>query len=287
MADLTLTVAGDAVRSPAEELVGHLAGLGLTVALTDEDPGDSLVIEPAGPYEADGREVLAVLRRGDPRDALIVSDAHALAQAEALARDPAAIHPADPLRAVGPAGRVAVAGALRRALALATRPDLTLVHTPTHAETLDAVATGAADAGILPSAWLEQAGRDYLIRRRLDAPWITEAAAAAVWVRGPWEAALREALLPWDDRVARLGVVAELAVRNTVTLAAGALFGVSATVSHSRLELRALAVDPTTGASLGGVRAGEATMRGAHRLASILVRDLEEKGLSAFGRTDA
>jgi len=284
---LTLTVTSADLRAQAEELARQLREEGLTVELTDEDPGDSLVFEAVGDALSDGREVLAVLRRGDPRDGLIVSDAHAVQLAELLARDPSAIHPADPLRAVGVEGRVAAAGDLRRALITATRPDVRVVSVPGHGEAHEAVSAGEADAAVLPAAWLEDHGLDHLIRRRLDAPWNTEAGASATWVRGPWEAALREALLPWDDRVSRLGVVAELAVQNTVEIAPGVLFGVSATVSHSRLDLRALAIEPVSGASLAAVRAGEATMRGAHRLAAILARDLQEKGLGALGRSDA
>ncbi|MCO4772339.1 MAG: hypothetical protein KDA24_20055 [Deltaproteobacteria bacterium] len=284
MPSLSLGMSHPSLAPWAGELQAMLAAHGVEVGLSGDARGD-LVLEEVTPAVADtGADVLAVPRRGDPRDAVLVSEEHATEHAAAVLADPSLMNPADPLRAVASGATVGAVGAFRCAQIAAVRPDLDVVEASgTCADLVEAWLAGSHPVVVVGAAALdrtESAGRE---ARRLDAPWFAEAGAGALWVRGAWTPELREALLPLDDRTSRLEIVAELAVQQAVDPPAGVLLGVSARVSQSRLELAGLVLDPAGGYSIAAKRTGEATMRGTHRAAAMLARDLEEKGIGGLG----
>lgn len=269
----------------AEELC-HALGLASPL-LVAEAPDASLWMEGVGdaPLDADGREVLAVLRRGDPRDGLLVSADHVAARADEVAINPALLDPADPLRALGEHAVVAAHGPLRCAQITITRPDLQVLDLKGgDLDVLHRWQEGGVDAAVLPSALLDRAGLTSAIRRRLDPPWIAAPGAGGVWLRGAWDAELRELVLPLDDRASRLEFVAECAVADALGVIHGVSLGVHASVGQSRLDLRATLVHRSQPLSIAAKRQGEATMRGAQRLAAMLVRDLRERGAGVLGQ---
>ena len=245
----------------------------------------TLVLERASSgAREEGVEVLAVLRRGDPRDALLVSDEHVARRAADLLDDPATLDPSDPLRSVGDGARIGAVGDLRVAQLRATRPDLVVERFDDEDALLAAFDADEMPAVLISSLTLNHIDRPEEMRRRLDPPWIGEPAAGAVWIRGPWNPDLRERLLPLEDRNSRIEVVTELALVEVFAPPDGCLFGAQARMSHSRLELRALVIDEATGRAIGAKRTGEATMRGAHRVAGMLARLLEERGAGRLGQ---
>lgn len=230
----------------------------------------TLVLEPAAPGLGESAfPPLAVLKRGEARDALLVGPEHLATVAAELAADPSALNPADPLRSVRFGARLAVDGALRAAQAARLRPDLAVLPSPPLADALAAL-DDTLDALIVPGHRTDEVDTT-LVRRHLDPPWLGGPGDGALWMRGPWREDLREALLPLDDKATRVEVTAELALAETLD-AVG--LGVRARARHARLELHALVLD---GDRLTAVqRTGEATVRGALRLAMIVSRELAE-----------
>ncbi len=244
----------------------------------------SLFLEAAGdtPLKGNGLEVLAVLRRGDARDGLVVSDDHAAVRGADVLADPHAFDPTDPLRALGEGAVVAAHGALRCSQIAINRPDLDVrIVEEGDREVLRHWEDGTVDAAVIPSALLDLSGFTATVRRRLAPPWITTAAAGGLWLRGEWSAELRELVLPLDDRASRLELIAERAVSDAIETGEGVSLGVEATVSQGRLDLRATLIQGSERRSIAASRQGEATMRGAQRLAAVLVRDLRERGAGA------
>ncbi len=270
MPDFKFVVSDPALEGLARELQ-TLLGAVHTAA--------ELILEAASPRPPEKEtEVLAVLRRADPRDALLVSDQHVARRAAQVLDDPAALDPADPFRAVGEGARIGAVGLLRVAQLGATRPDLAVERFKNEHDLVAAFDANQFPAALVSCATLDRLGRSEGVRRRLEPPWIGETAAGVVWIRGPWQPDLRERLLPLEDRSSRIEVVAELAVAEAFVAPEGCLVGVQARVSHSRLDVRALVVNPSTGRAIAAKRTGEATMRGAHRVAAMLTRTLEERG---------
>ncbi|MGC8474761.1 MAG: hydroxymethylbilane synthase [Acetobacteraceae bacterium] len=93
-----------------------------------------------------GIHLACVLRREDPRDALILNR-------------PVAIDPAAPFAALPPGARVGTASLRRQAQLLHARPDLTITMLRGNVQTrLDRIAAGAADATLLAMAGLRRLG---------------------------------------------------------------------------------------------------------------------------------
>ncbi len=277
---LSLAVPDEALLPIADDVCASLQRMrpDTDVKVVHGSEGDVL-LEPSAHSERGLDEVLAVLRRFDPRDGLLVTPAHAEARAEAVLRDPSALHPADPLRAVGHGARLAASGALRIAQLRASRPDLRVVPFPgTDDELVAAWPDEAWDGALLGCDALDRAARLDDLRRRLDEPWIGAAGAGALWLSGSWDEEMRELLLPLDDRPTRLEVTAEHAVARALQLPPELTLGVRVRASQSRLEANALVMHPESLRSMRANRQGEATMRGCWRLASMLARDLVERG---------
>jgi len=276
---VTLSVQDPALLPWAEQIAGALShGSPLWEVSAVRGPGDltmEVVLGSEGPTP--NQEVLAVLKRGDPRDALLVSEPLLRERAAALAADPMSIDPADPLRAVPPGATVTLCGALRQAQVTRARPDVVVRAVPGEGDVLDAWISGQAEVAVVSAAALDRAGLEEHAARRLDDPWIGPIGAGALWIWGPWRADLRELLLPLDDRATRVEVLAERSLSDALRPVDGVVVGANARVSQSRLDLRALLVDPERGLALAGKRTGEATMRGATRLAAMLGRELGER----------
>ena len=230
----------------------------------------TLVLEPAAPGLGDSPfPPLAVLKRGDARDALLVGPEHLAIVAAELAADPGAFNPADPLRSVRTGARLATDGSLRMTQVARLRPDLALEPMPSLSEALDRL-DDSLDALVVPGHVADEVD-PALVRRHLDPPWLGSPGDGVFWLRGPWREDLREALLPLDDKPSRVEVTAELALADT--LGAEGL-GARARARHARLEMHALVLDGERMTTVH--RTGEATVRGALRLAMIVSRELAE-----------
>ena len=94
-----------------------------------------------------GLVLACVLRREDPRDALILRD------------PPGEIDPARPFDALAPGATIGTASLRRQAQLLAARPDLRVIMLRGNVQTrLDRIAAGAADATLLALAGLRRLG---------------------------------------------------------------------------------------------------------------------------------
>lgn len=234
--------------------------------------------------DPEGLAVLATPRRADARDALVVRADHLDALAAHLDADPEAYDPRDPFAAL-PEGAVVGTSSLRRAAQIRrARPDITTADVRGNVGTrLRKLDEGNYDALLLACAGLDRLELGDRIHRRLDPPWLGAAGQGALAVQGRFEdAELREIILPLDDRATRLEVIAERAVLSTLGGGCSLPLGVSANVSHSRLQLAARLLSPDGTAIAEAKRDGEATGRGAQRLAVILARDLMERGAQAI-----
>lgn len=230
--------------------------------------------------DPDGLAVLAVPRRADARDALVVREEHLVTLRAAIEANPEGFDPRDPFSAL-PEGATVGTSSLRRAAQLRrARPDVVIAdvrgNVPTRLRKMD---EGQYDALMLACAGLDRLELGHRIHRRLDPPWLGAAGQGALAIQGRFaDSDLREIVLPLDDRAAHLEVNAERTVLATLGGGCSLPLGVSASVAHSRLQIaaRLLSEDGTLCAE--AKRDGEATGRGAQRIASILVRDLMERG---------
>ena len=234
--------------------------------------------------DPEGLAVLAVPKRADPRDALVVREDHLVAYGEALAADPEGYDPRDPFLALAPGARVGTSSLRRAAQLRALRPDLEIAdvrgNVPTRLGKLD---DGQYDALLLACAGLDRLELAPRIHRRLDPPWLGAAGQGALAVQGSFaDADLREIVLPLDDRAAHIEVIAERTLLATLGGGCSLPLGVSASVSHSRLQLSARILSEDGAQIAEARRDGEATGRGAQRLAMILARDLMERGAEAI-----
>mgnify|MGYP002630033288 CR=1 FL=1 len=230
--------------------------------------------------DPEGLAVLAVPPRADPRDALLVRGDHLLALAEKLQSFPESYEPQDPFVALPPGAVVGTSSLRRAAQLLRARPDVVIKdvrgNVPTRVGKLDG---GEYDGLMLACAGLDRLELADRIHRRLGVPWLGAAGQGALALQGLFtNDALRELILPLDDRGSHLEVVAERTVLSLLGGGCSLPLGVSASVNHSRLQLRARLLSPDGTRIAEANRDGEATGRGAPRLATMLVRDLMEGG---------
>ena len=230
--------------------------------------------------DPEGLAVLAVPKRADSRDALLVRQDHLDAFGAGFEAQAETFDPRNPFAAL-PEGAVVGTSSLRRAAQiLRARPDIQTKdirgNVPTRVGKLD---DGQYDGLLLACAGLDRLELGHRIHRRLDSPWLGAAGQGALAMQGVFaNNDLRELVLPLDDRSSHLEVVAERAVLALLGGGCSLPLGVSAIVNHSRLQISARLLSPDGTKIAEAKRDGEATGRGAQRLASILVRDLMEAG---------
>lgn len=230
--------------------------------------------------DPEGLAVLAVPKRADPRDALLVRQDHLVALGAKLESYPESYEPRDPFVALPPGAVVGTSSLRRAAQLLRARPDIVIKdvrgNVPTRVGKLD---DGQYDGLMLACAGLDRLELADRIHRRLDAPWLGAAGQGALALQGVFaNDALREIVLPLDDRPSHLEVIAERTVLSLLGGGCSLPLGVSAVANHSRLQLSARLLTADGSKVAEARRDGEATGRGAPRLATMLVRDLMEVG---------
>ncbi|MBI4409639.1 MAG: hydroxymethylbilane synthase [Gemmatimonadetes bacterium] len=215
-----------------------------------------------------GLALAAVLRREDPRDALI----------------PAPGRPAT-LAALPRGARVGTSSLRRRAQLLHARPDLLVLDLRGNLDTrLRQLSSGEYDAVILAVAGLRRLGREAAIGEILEAPaWLPAAGQGALAVTAREDDAVtRDLLASLDDAATRAEVTAERAFLRGLEGGCQIPIGALADVRTDTLELHGFI------ASLDGQRmlAGEA--RGsageAEGVGARLARDLLERGAARLLR---
>ena len=232
----------------------------------------------------EGLGILAMPRRADPRDALVVRADHLDAFRSAMEADPAAFEPRNLLAAV-PAGSTVGTSSLRRAAQLkATRPDLSVADVRGNVGTrLRKLDEGGYDAILLACAGLDRLGLGDRIQRRLDGPWLGAVGQGAIAVQGrAGDARVAELLHSLEHRPTRLEVKAERGVLGGLGGGCSLPLGVRGVVERDRLTLEAVLLDPAGSRAIRARRVGEATGTGADRLARILCRDLLDRGAATL-----
>ena len=225
-----------------------------------------------------GLGVVAVPRRADPRDALVLSDDP---------REVAADQDGDPRDNFASLARGAVVGTSsvrRRAQLLQTRPDLDIRdirgNVPTRLGKLDA---GQYDAVLLACAGLDRLELGHRIGKRLEPPWVSAPGQGAIAVEGRIDdIETLERLRQLEHRPTRIEIEAERTVLAALEGGCSLPLGVQAVAERSTLSLTALVLDPDGKRSLRACRDGEATPTGARRLGRIVARDLLERGARAL-----
>ena len=178
----------------------------------------------------EGLEVVAVLPREDPRDALIVRPGVAAASLAEL-----------------PEGaRVGTSSLRRRSQLLALRPDVRVVelrgNVPTRLRKID---DGQADAAILAAAGLHRLERGERVRAYLDAPeWLPAAGqgAIAIQIRAD-DAAMREVCAAMNDARTMTSVRAERAFLAALEGGCQVPIGALAVARHGALALHGFVGD--------------------------------------------
>ena len=203
---------------------------------------------------------VALLRRGDPRDCLILARATGLAD---LARG----------------ARIGSSSARRRAELLRVRPDLEVAEVRGNVDTrLGLVRSGAVDGVILARAGLARLGR-------LDE--VSEVLPASRFVPAPGQGAIAVSarvadrrmvglLRPLDDPPTRAAVTAE---RSFVTELGGGCdtpLGAWAALRGGRLTLRAVVLSPDGRRTVWGIRSAPPTRAAA--LGHALAREVRRAG---------
>ncbi len=207
-----------------------------------------------------GLTIAAVLRREDPRDALLSADGCTLAELPAGAR-------------------VGTSSVRRQAMLRALRPDLQLLdlrgNVPTRVERLD---EGLYDAIVLAAAGLRRLGLGERITEYLQTETLLPPAgqgAIAVQARGDDEETLRW-VRPLNHPETRARVDAERAFLAELEVGCQAPVGVHAEISEGLLSARAVII------SLDGTRALETRAQGpaseAAALGIRLAEDMRELG---------
>jgi hydroxymethylbilane synthase len=212
----------------------------------------------------DGLEVVSLLERDDPRDALIVNP----------------VTGADSLESLPSGSRVGASSMRRRAQLLASRPDLEVVELRgTLTERLRKVETGQVHATIVAVAALARLGATQRITAYLDAPeWLPAPGQGviAIEIRSN-DAQARALLAPLGDEATRLATEAErefLAAIDGGRLApVGALMGPDDVLhgfvsdANGRHIVRgAIASDGRTPAETGRALARDLRARGAESI---------------------
>jgi hydroxymethylbilane synthase len=178
--------------------------------------------------ESPGLRVAAVLRRGDPRDALVSRDG-------------------SPLAGLRRGAVVGTDSPRRRAFLLAARPDLAVVPLRGNVDTrLRRLEAGACDAVVLAAVGLDRLGWGDRITERLDPAVMPPApgqGALAVQVRAE-DRAVEAWVRPLDDPATAAEVRAERAFLQAMGGGCRAPIAALARVADGRLVLQGAAVSP-------------------------------------------
>jgi hydroxymethylbilane synthase len=221
-----------------------------------------------------GLGVVAVPRRADPRDALVVRADHREAAAAA------GVDPRDNFALLPPGAVVGTSSVRRRAQLLQTRPDLEIKdirgNVPTRLRKLD---EGQYDAILLACAGLDRLDLGDRIDRRLEHPWVGAPGQGAIAIEGRIDdIETLEQVRQLEHRATRIEIEAERTVLAALEGGCSLPLGVRAVADRSSLSLSALVLDPEGKRSLRALRDGEATPVGARRLGRIVARDLLDRG---------
>jgi hydroxymethylbilane synthase len=226
-----------------------------------------------------GLGVVAVPRRADPRDAMVLRPDHCESLGEEVRADPR----------LGlellPEGAVVGTSSVRRVAQLhRMRPDVVCKdirgNVPTRLRKMD---EGQYDALILACAGLDRLGLGDRITRRLDGVWVGAPGQGAIGIegRGTDERVL-ELVRPLEHRPTRIEVDAERTVLAALEGGCSMPLAAAAKVSRTTLRLEVVVLAPDGSQAVRVERRGEATLQGARRLGRIVARQLLERGAGAL-----
>ncbi len=225
----------------------------------------------------EGLGVVAVPKRADPRDALVLEPE--LREA-AVQRLPLSRGGVDLL----PEGAVVGTSSLRRSAMLhRLRPDLVTRdvrgNVPTRLRKLD---EGQYDALLLACAGLDRLGLGDRIDVRLDPPWLPAPGQGAIGIEGrAGDYDVLELVRPLEHKSTRIEVEAERTVLSVLEGGCSIPLAVRAEAGNTTLSLSAMVLSPDGAQALRAERKGEATLQGARRLGRVLARDLVDRGARA------
>ncbi len=214
----------------------------------------------------EGLTIVAMPKRADPRDALVLRQG---------------LQPAGPgLDALPRGAVVGTSSPRRRAQLLIRRPDVQIKDVRGNVDTrLRKLDEGQYDALLLASAGLDRLGFGARITVRLDDPWLPAPAQGAIAIQGRVS---DEGLIPLihtlEHRETRLCVEAERALLKVMEAGCSVPLAAYATLKGERLTLDAAVTRPDGGAEVRASRVGEATAEGTRRLGRIVARELREHG---------
>lgn len=227
----------------SHESLSSIGGTGVFVsALRDALAGGAVDIavhslKDLPTADAVGLELIAVPRRGDPRDALVARDGHTLASL--------------------PQGSRVGTGSPRRAAQLKSRrPDLSIVDIRGNIDTrLRTVTEGKLDAVVLAQAGLARLGRLDAVTEAIDPSIMLPApgqGALAVEARvGALDLDLQASLRSLDDSATRAAVTAERAVLSALEAGCSAPVGALAVVDERGFPEPELALEALVAATDG------------------------------------
>ncbi len=230
--------------------------------------------------DPEGVSVLAVPRRADPRDALILHKDRLEAVEEAVRAGTEVLRPDRPFDVLPEGALVGTSSLRRRAQVLRMRPDLKVKDLRGNVDTrLAKLEDGQYDAILLAAAGLDRLELGHRIFRRLDSPWVGAAGQGALAVQGRGND-VEIALLvnPLNHRPTRLEVEAERRVLQVLGAGCSVPLGARAQIEGDRLFLDALVLAADGGKWVEANRRGEATREGALRLGRNVARDLVDRG---------
>lgn len=229
-----------------------------------------------------GLGVVAVPRRADPRDALVLRPARREEAAARLARGE--IDPRDNFASLPQGAVVGTSSIRRRAQLLRTRRDLRVEDIRGNVLTrLRKLDEGRYDAILVACAGLERLELGHRIDRRLGPPWVGAPGQGAIAVEGRIDnIEVLERVRPLEHRLTRIEVEAERTVLAALEGGCSLPLGVQAAADRSTLSLTAVALDLEGQRAIRAERDGEATTVGARRLGRIVTRDLLDRGARAL-----
>ena len=222
--------------------------------------------------EPGGLGVIAVPRRADPRDALVLDGPHRGAVGEGS------------LDGVPQGGVLGTSSLRRQAQARRLRPDLTVRSIRGNVGTrLRKLAEEDYDAVLLACAGLDRLDLGARIDVRLDRPWHGAAGQGAIAVQGRTDdEEVRGLVSAIHHPDSALEVEAERAVLAGLAGGCSTPLGVSGVVAGGQLSVSAVLLTPTGDQALEAQSSGPATPAGRDAVVASVLADLRAQGADAL-----